>query len=372
MTTHRSSRTADVQSVLREQRPIVIAHRGASGYRPEHTLGAYWLAIQQGADFIEPDLVSTQDGVLVARHENEIGSTTDVAQHPEFAQRRATKLVDGRSVSGFFSEDFTLAELKTLRAKERLPALRRANAAYDGTYTVPTLEEVIALARVGSTLARRTIGIYPETKHPSYFDSIGLSLEEPLVRTLHRHGYRDRHAAVFIQSFEVANLKKLHGLTPVPLIQLIDIAGRPYDLAAAADSRSYTDLLTPVGLAEIATYAAGIGVHKGLIIPRTPADRLLAATSLIDSAHAAGLVVHAWTFRHENDFLPSDFRKGDPNQSGYAAALGDLHAECLRFLERGLDGLFSDHADVARKARNAFVPARRNRAQRRAGYSKTS
>jgi glycerophosphoryl diester phosphodiesterase len=335
--------------------PIVIAHRGASGYRPEHTLAAYWLAIQLGADFIEPDLVSTKDGVLVARHENEIGSTTDVANHPEFAERHATKHVDGRSISGFFSEDFTLAELKTLRAKERLPALRPGNTAYDGRYTVPTLEEVIALAKLGSRLQRRVIGIYPETKHPSYFTSIGLSLEEPLLRTLQRHGYRGPQAPVFIQSFEVSNLQRLRQLTRLPLIQLIDAGGRPYDFTAAADSRSYADLTTPAGLAEIARYAAGLGVHKNLIIPRDASGRLIAPTGLIHDAHAAGLLVHAWTFRRENDFLPSDFRSGDPRQPNHAAAAGDLRAECTRFLAQGLDGLFCDYPDLARAARNTFA-----------------
>jgi glycerophosphoryl diester phosphodiesterase len=341
--------------------PIVIGHRGASGHRPEHTLGSYWLAIQQGADFIEPDLVSTKDGVLVARHENEISGTTDVGDHPEFADRRTTKLVDDRSTSGFFSEDFTLAELKTLRATERLPDLRPANAAYDRMYTVPTLDEVIALAQLGSRLQQREIGIYPETKHPSYFDAIGLALEEPLVRSLHRHGYRGPNARVFIQSFEVANLEQLRQITRLPLVQLIATSGRPYDFTVAGHARGYADLTTPDGLAEIARYAAGVGVDKGLIIPRSADEQLVAPTTLIDDAHAAGLMVHAWTFRRENTFLPADFRHGDPSSPNFAALTGDLRAECSRFFELGLDGLFSDNPKLAVAARDAFVArTRRN------------
>jgi glycerophosphoryl diester phosphodiesterase len=313
------------------------------------------LAIQQGADFIEPDLVSTKDGVLVARHENEISGTTDVADHPELADRRATKLVDGRSISGFFSEDFTLAEIKTLRAKERLPDLRPDNAAYDRMYTVPTFDQVIALAKLGSLLQRREIGIYPETKHPSYFDAIGLSLEEPLVRTLHQHGYRGPHARVFIQSFEVANLKQLRQITQLPLVQLIDASGRPYDFTAAADARLYADLTTREGLAEIARYADGVGVHKGLIIPRTADEQLAAPTTLIEDAHSAALLVHAWTFRRENTFLPADFRSGAPSHPNFGMLTGDLRAECRRFFELGLDGLFCDNPAVAVGARNAFV-----------------
>src|SRR5690242_20240985 len=192
--------------------PVVIAHRGASGYRPEHTLASYRLAIAMGADFIEPDLVSTKDGVLVARHENEISGTTDVADHPEFADRRATKVIDGRPVAGWFTEDFTLAELKTLRAKERLPQVRPDNTRYDGMFEVPTFEEVLALAKQESRRTGRRIGVYPETKHPTYFDGIGLSLEEPLVAALRRHGLDRPRAAVIIQSFETGNLRELDAM----------------------------------------------------------------------------------------------------------------------------------------------------------------
>jgi glycerophosphoryl diester phosphodiesterase len=330
------------------KRPIVIAHRGASGYRPEHTLAAYWLAIQQGADFIEPDLVSTRDGVLVARHENEISETTDVADHREFAARYTTKQIDGRTLSGFFSEDFTLAELKTLRAKERLPGLRPDNTRFDGCWRVPTLREVIALARLGSRVQGRAIGIYPETKHPSYFASIGLALEEPLLRELHHSGYRGPRAAVFIQSFEVGNLQRLRRLTELPLIQLLDASEQPFDLRDAGDPRSVAELLSREGLRQIARYATGIGVHKGLIAPSDEAGRSGAATPLIRHAHDAGLLVHAWTFRRENNFLPIEFRYGPDPRRG-----GDLAGELARFFELGLDGAFSDNPDLAVKARIA-------------------
>src|SRR5262245_43353221 len=220
--------------------PTVIGHRGASGYVPEHTLVSYFIAISQGADYIEPDLVMTKDGVLVARHENEIGGTTDVAARPEFASRRTTKSIDGVAVTGWFTEDFTLRELKTLRAKERIPAQRPANARFDGMFEVPTLEEVIRLAQS----QKRTVGIYPETKHPSYFAGIGLPMEGELVRVLHRHGYRGKHAPVFIQSFEVSNLKRLARLTDLPIVQLINNVGRPWDFTVAGDPRTYADLAT--------------------------------------------------------------------------------------------------------------------------------
>ncbi|WP_200206096.1 glycerophosphodiester phosphodiesterase [Micromonospora coerulea] len=328
------------------QRPIVIGHRGASGYRPEHTLKSYRLAIRMGADYVEPDLVSTKDGVLVARHENEISGTTDVAAHPEFAARKATKTIDGGSVTGWFTEDFTLAELKTLRAKERLPQVRVANTAFDGKFEVPTFQEVIDLARAESKARGRTIGIYPETKHPSYFASIGLALEEPLVAVLRTNKLTHRHDPVFIQSFETANLRKLDGLIDVPLVQLMDAAGRPYDFAAAGDARTYADLATPAGLAWIAAYADGIGANKNLIVPRDAAGRLLAPTTLIPDAHREKLVVHAWTFRAENQFLPVDFRIGaDPN------ARGDITSEYELFFGLGLDGAFADQPDTAVAAR---------------------
>jgi glycerophosphoryl diester phosphodiesterase len=333
-------------------RPLVLGHRGASGYRPEHTLASYKLAIELGADYIEPDLVSTSDGVLVARHENEIGGTTDVAAHPEFAGRKVTKTIDGVAITGWFTEDFTLAELKTLRARERLPLVRPQNATFDGKLEIPTLAEVITLAKAESRARGRTIGIYPETKHPTYFQSIGLSLEEPLVKTLHAAGYRDNHDPVFIQSFETANLKKLNGMTRLPLVQLLDAAGRPYDFVVAGDTRTYADLAKPEGLSEIARYADGVGVNKNLIVPRDTTGKRLAPTTLIQDAHARRLLVHGWTFRAENQFLPTDFRIGtDPNLRG------DLPAELQLFYGLGIDGVFSDNPDVAVAVR-AGLPRR--------------
>ncbi|WBC11618.1 glycerophosphodiester phosphodiesterase [Micromonospora sp. WMMA1947] len=328
------------------QRPIVIGHRGASGYRPEHTLEAYRLAIRQGADFIEPDLVATRDGVLVARHENEISGTTDVAAHPEFAARKATKTIDGVKVTGWFTEDFTLAELKTLRAKERLPQVRVANTAFDGRFEIPTFQEVIDLARTESKARGRTIGVYPETKHPTYFASIGRPLEEPLVAVLRRNRLTHRADPVFVQSFETANLRKLDTMIDVRLVQLMDASGAPYDFVAGGDKRTYADLATPAGLAWISRYADGVGLNKNLIVPRDPAGRLLAPTAVIRDAHRRKLVVHAWTFRAENQFLPVDFRIGtDPN------ARGDITSEYELFFDLGLDGVFSDHPDTAAAAR---------------------
>jgi glycerophosphoryl diester phosphodiesterase len=321
--------------------PLVIGHRGASGYRPEHTLASYELAIELGADYIEPDLVSTKDHVLVARHENDISGTTDVASHPEFADRKTTKTVDGNAITGWFTEDFTLAELKTLRAKERLPDVRPANTAFDGLYQIPTFQQVIDLAK------RHHVGIYPETKHPTYFRGIGLPLEESLVATLRANGYRGPNAKVFIQSFEVGNLKRLDRMTDVPLVQLIDEVGKPYDFVVSGDPRTYADLIKPAGLAEIAGYADGIGPSKNLIVPRDAQNRLTHPTTLIRDAHKAGLVVHPWTFRRENNFLPEDFRQGNPASPVYLQATGDFPAELRLFYKLGVDGVFSDNSDVA-------------------------
>ncbi|MBX5462021.1 MAG: glycerophosphodiester phosphodiesterase [Steroidobacteraceae bacterium] len=333
-------------------RPIVIGHRGASGYVPEHTLAAYFLALQQGADFAEPDLVMTRDGVLVARHENEIGGTTDVAQRPQFASRRTVKVIDGVEREGWFTEDFTLAELKTLRARERIPDVRPANARFDGQFEIPTFDEVLALvrslneqraaaAKQAGRPCPRSLGVYPETKHPSYFDRLGLPMDDPLLQALERHGFAARGAPVFIQSFEVANLRRLRQKTPLPLVQLIEASGAPYDFVAAGDRRTYADLITPAGLAEIASYADAIGPHKGLIIPRDHDDALGTPTSLVRDAHAAGLAVHPWTFRAENHFLPRELRS-----SGDAAQPGDLAAELRAFLGTGIDGFFTDHPDI--------------------------
>ena len=315
--------------------PIVIAHRGASGYRPEHTLEAYEMAIGMGADFIEPDLVSTKDGVLIARHENEISETTDVAEHPEFASRRTTKRIDGREVTGWFSEDFTLAEIKTLRARERLPF---RNQEFNGRFEVPTFAEVLDLARRKSAEAGRTIGVYPETKKPTYFRSIGLPLEEPLLAALKEAG----SVMVYIQSFETGNLKELRKRTHLPLIQLLDVEGQPWDLAVAGDRRTYRDLATPEGLAEIAAYADGIGPNKRLVVPVDGEGRLLPPTTLVADAHRAGLLVHPWTFRSDGRFLASEY-DGDPKK------------EYAQFFEAGVDGVFSDFPDAAVRARESWA-----------------
>jgi len=330
--------------------PIIIAHRGASALRPEHTLEAYRVAIQQGADYIEPDLVSTKDGVLVARHENEISGTTNVADWPEFAGRRATKTIDGVNVTGWFTEDFTLAELKTLRARERIPAIRPANTAYNDRYEIPTLQEIIDLAKQASLETTRTIGIYPETKHPSYFSSIGLALEKSLVEALHRNGYQDRNAAIFIQSFEVANLQVLREMTKLRLIQLIESKGKPYDFVISNDSRTYSDLVTRMGLQEIASYADGVGPNKALVIPRNASGRLEAPTRLVEWAHDAKLAVHPWTFRPENEFLPTEYQRAAANGQIIAHETGDYIAEIHRFLDVGVDGFFTDLASAGKEA----------------------
>jgi glycerophosphoryl diester phosphodiesterase len=333
-------------------RTIVIAHRGASGERPEHTLAAYALAIEQGADYIEPDLVSTKDGVLVARHENEISGTTDVESRPEFAARRTTKAIDGQAVTGWFTEDLTLAEIKTLRARERLPHLRGTR--FDGKLEVATLDEVLELvasanARLGRT-GRDRIGVYPETKHPSYFAALGLALEPPLLAALRRHGLDTGDAPVFIQSFETANLQALARQTRVALVQLVAASGRPYDLEARGDPRTYADLVRPEGLLGIARYARGIGVEKSLVLPRDPQGRLGPPTTLVADAHRAGLFVHVFTLRAENEFLPPELREGTA-----PGGLGDLRAEARAFLQAGVDGYFTDHPAEGRAAREGLA-----------------
>lgn len=332
--------------------PIVIAHRGASGYFPEHTLAAYDAAIAMGADFIEPDLVMTRDGVPIARHENALAvvdeatddvieATTNVHTLPQFAARRTTKMIDGKRISGWFAEDFTLAEIKTLRARERIPRERPANTAHDDRYPIPTLQEVIDLAKRRSRELGRIIGIYPETKHPSYHAAIGLPLEPALVAILAANGWNDAEAPVFIQSFETANLEALARMTPVRLIQLLDARGRPWNFRESGDPRSYADLATPAGLREIARYAAGVGPNKALVIARSADGTLGSPSSFVRDAHAAGLLVHPWTFRAENAFLPLEYRRGTQR-----AALGDGAGEIAAFLRAGIDGFFTDHPDV--------------------------
>ena len=336
---------------------MLIAHRGASGYRPEHTLAAYELAITQGADYIEPDVVATKDGRLVARHENEIGGTTDVSVHPEFAGRRTTKVIDGRSITGWFTEDFTLAELRTLRAIERLPLVRGSNTSFDGLYQVPTLDEVIDLARHSRTADGRRIGVYPETKHPTYFADLGLALEDRLVDVLEDNGYAGADDPVVIQSFETANLQRLSRRTALPLVQLVDCAGAPFDLKSSGDPRTYADLVTPEGLAEISGYADAVGLCKDVMIPRDEQNRLGEPTDVIRDAHRVGLSVTGWTFRLENQYLPADYRLGAD-----LTAPGDLRREIETYLEAGMDAFFTDNPDVgdlARRRHAAVSPALR-------------
>ncbi len=300
---------------------LVIAHRGASGERPEHTIESYGLAIEEGADYIEPDLVMTRDSVLVARHENEIGGTTDVAQHPEFAKRRRTQVIDGETMTGWFTEDFTLAEIKTLRARERLPELRPQNCAFDGLCTVCTFDEIMQL--VTDANRRRggaaKIGVYPETKHPAHFAEIGLPQESAVLDTLQRFGYAAEGSPVFIQSFDPRNLRQLRGMTRLPLVQLLE-----HELG---------------DLGEIAKYADAIGIAKSLASPEG-----------VRAAHAINLKVHVWTFRAENEFLPDDLKIGDS-----PAGHGDLDAEIRRFLSRGIDGFFVDFPAVGVRVRDAYI-----------------
>ncbi|MCL9762620.1 glycerophosphodiester phosphodiesterase [Frankia sp. AiPa1] len=326
---------------------LVIGHRGASGYRPEHTLASYELAARLGADFVEPDLVPTKDGVLVCRHEPEIGGTTNVADHPEFAGRKKTVLLDGVSTTGWFTEDFTLAELKKLRAKERLAAVRQRNTLYDGLFEIPAFTEVLELrARLSRELGRE-IGVYPETKHPTYFQKSHLPLEQRLLDVLNRYGLNRADAPVFVQSFETTNLAQLRTLgLRTRSVQLLSAAGAPFDLVTAGDKRTYADLVTPAGLRAIAAYASAIGPDKLQVIPTGSDGALGKPTSLVTDAHAAGLLVHPYTFRAENSFLPKDYQRGSaPNDYGRALD------EQVTYLKAGIDGLFTDQADVGLLAR---------------------
>jgi glycerophosphoryl diester phosphodiesterase len=298
---------------------VVIAHRGASGERPEHTLESYRLAIEQGADYIEPDLVMTRDGVLIARHENEIGGTTDVANRPEFAARRRAQIIEGETMTGWFTEDFTLAEIKSLRARERLPALRPRNCAFDGRFSVPTFGEILQLAT--ETNRQRSsgprIGVYPETKHPAHFASIGLPQEQAVLAALDSFDYGREGSPVFIQSFDPNNLRQLRGMTHLPLVQLLE-----HELG---------------DLHRIAEYADGIGIAKPLATAEGIAD-----------AHSLDLTVHVWTFRAENEFLPADLKIGDA-----PAEHGNLDGEIERYLSRGIDGFFTDFPAIGVRVRNS-------------------
>lgn len=317
--------------------PIIIGHRGACGHLPEHTLASYALGIDLGADFVEPDLVATKDGALIARHENEIGGTTDVAD--KFPDRKTRKVIDGRTVEGFFAEDLTLAEMRTLRARERLPFRDQSR---NGLFPVPTFQEIIDLVRRKERETGKRIGLYPETKHPSYFRSIGLALEGRLVEILERNGYSGPDAPVFIQSFEMENLKDLRRMTELPLIFLLEASDvRPYDFVLSGDSRTYGDLTSPAALAAIAAFAQGIGPWKRLIVPEASDKSLGAPTTLIADAHAAGLLVHPYTFRNEGRYLAPAYHN-DPS------------AEYRQFFALGVDGVFSDFPDTAVAARTAF------------------
>jgi glycerophosphoryl diester phosphodiesterase len=300
-------------------RVIVIGHRGASGERPEHTLESYRLAIEEGADFVEPDLVMTKDGVLIARHEPEIGGTTNVADHPEFASRRRSQVIDGERMDGWFTEDFTLAEIKTLRARERLPQIRPANVAYDGKFQVPTFEEILQLVAKENRDRGRSVGVYPETKHPEHFRRLGLPQEALLLEVLGRHGCSGPGSRVFIQSFDPANLRMLRAMTRLPLVQLLE-----NDLG---------------DVAQIAGYADAIGINKPL-----------ATAQGVRAAHAARLKVHVWTFRAENKFLPEDLRVG-----AAVSAHGRLPDEINRYLALGIEGFFTDFPAIGVATRDAWA-----------------
>lgn len=361
----------DGYPTLTGDKPLVLGHRGASGYLPDHTLEGYKKAIELGADFIEPDLVATQDGVLIARHEPNITGTTDVAQRAEFAARKTKKVVDGVTEEGWFASDFTLAEIKTLRAVQ---PLAERDQSHNGKYQIPTLEEVLDLAKSEGTRVGRTIGVYPETKHPTYHVNLGLKLEDRLLAVLSKYGYTSKASPVIVQSFEVSNLKYLRTKTQIRLVQLVDANDvkadgsmdltapydRPYDFAVAGDPRTFASLLTPEGLKEVKTYADGIGPWKPYLIPSKQVDAnndgkaddlngdgkiderdrvMMPATAVVPNAHAAGLFVHAYTFRSEARRLASDF-KGDPK------------AEYKLFYNLGVDGVFSDFPDHAKAARD--------------------
>ncbi|MFC9062739.1 glycerophosphodiester phosphodiesterase [Streptomyces sp. NPDC057074] len=332
--------------------PTVIGHRGASGYRPEHTFGSYELALDMGADIVEAgDLVPTRDGHLVCRHEPEIGGTTDVADHPEFADRERTKLLDGVSTTGWFTEDFTLAELKTLRATERIPANRPHNTLYDGRWEIPTFEEVLRWQNEQTRRRGRQVWIYPELKHPTYFRKLGLGTEERLARLLRKYGKDRKDSPVIIQSFEPTSIQRMNRLVGNPLAVLLSGANsRPWDFVETGDPRTTADLITPEGLKEIASYAQGIGPTLDLIIPKDSAGRLTEPTTLVRDAHRAGLILHPYTMRNENPFLPAEFRRGgDPD------VYGDVFGAFRTYFATGIDGIFTDNPDTGVLAREDFV-----------------
>lgn len=332
-------------------KPLLVAHRGASALRPEHTLASYAKAIEDGADFIEPDLVATKDGALVIRHENNIAETTDVAAHPEFAGRRTEKIVDGEKQVGWFTEDFTLAELKTLRAKERLGQLRPVSAAMDGWFDLLTFEEMIDFAAAESAARGRPIGLIPEIKHSTYFAGIGLPLEDRFLRTIAAH-HQTRTGPLIVQSFETANLRYLRGkLGRQPRLQLMQLCmtsdDRPADVVEAGGTLTYKELLKPARLAEVARYADILAPDTRTIIPLGPDGRLAKPGSVVADAHTAGLLVMPWTFRPENEFLAADFREGsDPAHRSVAGSVAEIRA----YLATGIDGFFTDDPAIGRQA----------------------
>ncbi|MES5822295.1 glycerophosphodiester phosphodiesterase [Streptomyces sp. RG80] len=332
--------------------PTIIGHRGASGYRPEHTFGSYQLALDLGAHVVEAgDLVPTKDGHLVCRHEPEIGGTTDVADHKEFADRKATKLLDGVSVTGWFTEDFTLAELKTLRAIERIPANRPHNTLYNGRWEIPTFEEVLKWQDEQTRKRGKQVWIYPETKHPTYFRKLGLGLEERVAKLLHKHGKDRWNSPVILQSFEPTSIQRLNKLVGNPLVVLLSSASsRPWDFVETGDPRTVADLITRKGLREIAGYAQGIGPTLDLVIPKDANGDLTTPTTLVADAHKVGLILHPYTMRNENPFLPTSFRRGtDPD------AYGDVFGAYRTYFATGIDGVFTDNPDTGLLAREDFV-----------------
>ncbi|XP_052737170.1 glycerophosphodiester phosphodiesterase, periplasmic-like [Bicyclus anynana] len=328
-------------------KPTVVAHRGASGYVSEHTLGSYALAIDMGADYVEPDLVVTRDGHIIARHENQLGVSTDVAQRPEFASRRRTQRVSGNLVNGWFSEDFTLAEIKSLRSTEPIPLIRKHNARMDGSLDIPTFQEIIDLVKALETVKNRTIGIYPELKYSSHFQRLGLPMERKVVDIFHKNGYIGKGAPAFIQSFEVDNLKMLKKITDLRLVQLFDERSKiPYDQSLLGNNITYGQMATPNGLANVAKYASAVGPSKSYIIPRDLFNNLGQPTSFVRDAHAVGLLVTPWTFRAENLYLPRRFQRGNnPND------FGNLEGEIRAFINAGIDGFFIDHPEVLVRVR---------------------
>lgn len=338
----------DAHSSVRYPQVSVYAHRGASALLPEHTLAAYAQAISDGADYIEPDLVMTKDGAMVARHENEIGSTTDVASRAEFADRRTRKVIDGQVVEGWFSEDFTLAELKTLYARERLPQLR--GTAFDGQFRIASLDEIITFLVQQAGRANRGIGLAPEIKHGSYFRGIGLPMEDKLLAALRGNAYTNV-APILLQSFETANLRALHDkrgkASNIRLLQLLGAPkAQPADAVLNNDPLTYAQMMTPAGLRDIARYADAIGAEKSALVAVDAQGRLGAPSALIADAHAAGLQVVAYTFRPENPFLPAAMRQGEQNARNPDASVAEMRA----FLQAGIDAFFTDDPALGRRA----------------------